>query len=154
MSETMRLKMRSLLGAEDVQDSFQYMGAHFLCQMPSIEDLDTELLASLLPSVHCDSVSLQHLKEHLPHQTPHLTQAPISSYLYTLKDVKSDHIAYSWAVNTIHALIALHHIAYAADEHQATIIILVTRFRLASQALFKSEQGKKLSKYDKLYLWL
>lgn len=153
MSEMMRLKMRSLLGAEDVLETFRYMGAHFLCQMPSIEDLNSDLLAPL-SAAHRENVSLQDLKEHLPHRAPHLTQAPISSYLYTLRHLKTDHIAYQWAVNTLHALIALHRIGHASDEHQATIIILVTRLRLASQALFKSEQGKKLSKYDKLYLWL
>lgn len=150
MSEMMRLKMRSLLVAEDVLETFRYMGAHFLCQTPSIEDLNVDLLAY----TDRHTMSLENLEVHLPHRAPHLTQAPISSYLYALRHLKTDHIAYQWAVNTMHALIALHHIAYAADEHQATIIILVTRFRLASQALFKSEQGKKFSKYDKLYLWL
>ncbi|WP_216937794.1 hypothetical protein [Acinetobacter sp. BY484] len=153
MSKIRRSKMRWLLNAEDVLETFQYMGAHFLCQIPSIEDLNSDLLAPL-SSAHRDSVSLQHLKEHMPHRTPHITQAPISSYLYALRNVKPDHITYQWAINTLHALVTLHHIGSTPDEHKATIIILVTRLRLASQALFKSEQGKKLSKYDRLYLWL
>src|SRR5690606_24407547 len=150
MSEMLRLRMRSLLAAEDVLETFQYRGAHFLCQTPSLNDLNSDLLAS----EHRSTMSLENLEVHVPHRTPHITQAPISSYLYTLRHVKPDHITYQWAVNTLHALIALHDIAPASDEHQATIITLVNRFRLASQALLKSEQGKKLFKYDKLYLWL
>ncbi|MCK8639475.1 hypothetical protein M1L59_01890 [Acinetobacter schindleri] len=150
MSEILRLRMRSLLAAEDVLETFQYMGAHFLCQTPSLNDLNSDLLAS----EHRSTMSLENLEVHVPHRIPHITQAPISSYLYTLRHVKPDHITYQWAVNTLHALIALHDIDPASDEHQATIITLVNRFRLASQALLKSEQGKKLLKYDKLYLWL
>lgn len=147
MNEMLRWRMRSLLVAEDVLETFQYMGAHFFCHPPSIHGLNPDILTS----ANCDGRSLEHLDVL---RAPHLTQAPISSYLYALRHVKADHIAYQWAVNTLHALIALHRISATSNEHKATIITLVTRLRLASQALFKSEQEKKLSKYDKLYLWL
>lgn len=141
--------MAKLLTSEQVSESFHYLGRHFLSQMPSLDDL-----SPLLPRSG-NYLSLEIIEIHLPKQKPHLTQQPISSYLYCLKQLNPDHPAYQWGINTVFALSILSSISVSASsDHQTTITTLVSRFRLASQALIKAQQGKKLSKYEKLYLWL
>ncbi|TCB50942.1 hypothetical protein E0H80_06115 [Acinetobacter sp. ANC 4779] len=141
--------MKNLLASENVLETFQYVGAYFLSQTPLLDGL------RLLQPDSDSGPSLEILELHLPRPKPHLTKQPISSYLYCLKDLKSDHPAYQWGVNTLFALTILNNIRVAVlSDHQSTILTLVNRFRLASQALIKSEQHKKLSKYDRLYLWL
>lgn len=149
MHKSLRSTMVRLLASEKTLENFQYLGAHFLCQTPLLDGL------RLLQPYSGADPSLDILEIHLPKQKPHLTQQPISSYLYCLKYLKSDHPAYQWGVNTIFALGILSSIGpSASSDHQTTITTLVSRFRLASQALIKSQQDRKLSKYEKLYLWL
>jgi len=149
MHDLLRSIMARLLYSEKVLETFKYVGAHFLCQKPLLDDL------RLLQPYSGQCLSLEILEIHLPKQKPHLTQQPISSYLYCLKDLKSEHPAYQWGINTVFALSILSDISPSvSSDHQATITTLVSRFRLASQALIKAQQGKKLSKYEKLYLWL
>ena len=143
--------MAKLLASEKRSETFQSMGAHLLCQTPSLNGLN--LGPPYSESSH--PTSLDRLDTHLAIPRPHLTKQPISSYLYYLKEVASDHIAYSWGINTVFALVILNNINPSVSaDHQNTILTLVNRFRLATQALIKAEHHKKLSQYDKLYLWL
>ncbi len=134
MHKSLRSTMVRLLACEKTLENFQYLGAHFLCQTPLLDGL------RLLQPYSGADPSLDILEIHLPKQKPHLTQQPISSYLYCLKYLKSDHPAYQWGVNTIFALGILSSIGpSASSDHQTTITTLVSRFRLASQALIKSQ---------------
>lgn len=149
MHDSLQSIMLKLLTSEKTLEPFQYLSAHFLCQTPLLEDLK-----SLHPYFD-PSLSLELPEMSLPQQKPHPTQQPISSYLYCLKGLKSDHLAYLWGINIVFALSILSSISSTtSSDHQTTITTLASRFRLASQALIRSYQNKKLSKYEKLYVWL
>lgn len=149
MHDSLQSIMVRLFGSEKTLEAFQYLGAHFLSETPLLEDLK-----SLHPYFD-QSLSLEKLVIHLSQQKPHPTQQPISSYLYCLKDLNSDHPAYLWGINTVFALSTLSSInPTTSSNHQTTITTLASRFRLASLALIKAQQNKKLSKYEKLYVWL
>lgn len=110
-----------------------------------------ELKQLLNPKI---TTEFDYIQQGLP-APPSVSQHPICAYLYSVQQ----HLPYSqiqqWAAHNLHAACILKSIPDNGDkDHQATIIKVFDRFRLANEAYAASQQEKQLSNSQHQYLWL